>query len=568
MATPHGYATFPGINQILSCSYTMTTGIQPGVVIIEMAPQGNFPAAGGPLKLWYGSTTITIPDCKIDKASVRYDDRGQIVSLALFDWRWRWSYPAVSGWYNTFDHETGTKNMIFPDPDADIDKERVRNARDLAKICLDWMKQKVYDVSALPIDIFPPVDWEYQNAAIALQAIAEQCGCVVVPTLAGTVAVARKGVGKPLPAGPLLDGGISIDPPEIPDAIEFVGGPTLFQIMFQLAPVGLDTDGKVKPINQLSYAPTGGWTTVDPCEFYSLAGGKVESDTSGARNSPRDLAQRTIWKWYSVFSTEVGINVPGYGKITDINQVIPLNDYRLETVTQDGEERRKEATVFGTYAKRDGTTENEERREYKYPFQINGNRGLVIFDRPVFKYGGTAKYRAVQEANLQLWTSCNLRVPPTWGFLRKNHRVNLPGAKWNTGPKYLVKDDVVFEHTVRYNKDGAPIGFQNNSVEIQKQIDYYIKAELDSYQIKDPESRTYAGLLPISLDGAISQVTWNITDRGTTTQASRNSEHSDTTPPFEVRKRWDDIRRVTDRTNRGVKQGSPSQWGWKGRPTG
>jgi hypothetical protein len=528
--------------------------------MIEMAPQNNFPAAGGPLRFVYGSSVLTIPDCKIDKASVQYNERGQIVSLSIYDWRWRWVYPAISGWYNQFDHETGSTNMIHPDPDAEIDVKRVRSARDLAKICLMTMGVKVYDVSVLPTDIYPAVEWDYENAALALQSIADQCGCVVVPTLAGSVLIAKKGLGKPLPVGPLLDGGVTIDPPEIPDSIEFVGGHSLFQIMFPLRAVGLDTDGIVKPINSLSFAPEGGWETVDPCEFYSLDGGKTSDDVAGARNSERELAQRTIWKWYQVHIPQGGLTIPGFGKITDITEVMPLNDFRLEYKIQDGQERRQEATVFGIFAKRDGTAANEERKEYPHPFQIERNRGIVIFDRPVFKYAQAAqvKFQRPYEASLALWTSCSIRVQPHWAVVRSTQSMKLSGAKWNTGPKYLIRDDVVYEHTVKYNKNGVAIGYESNKDEIKKQIDYYLKAELDTYLNKDAINQTYAGILPIGLDGAIWQVTWSVGPDGSRTQASRNSEHSDAIPPFDVRKRWDQIRRVAGFQDRGVKRGSPA----------
>lgn len=548
MATPHGYATFPGVNQILSCTYTMTTGVQPGVAIIEMAPQNNYPASGGPLKFFYGNTVITIPDCKIDKASISINERGQIVSLAIFDWRWRWVFPTISLWANHAKHETGDTNLLFPPTNAEIDVQRVRDARRLAELCLAQMRQTAYDVGVLPKNAYPAVNWDYENAALALQSVADQFGCIVVPTLNGSVKIAKKGVGIALPDGPVLDGGISIDPQEVPSKIAIVCGKTLFELMLPLRAVGLDTDGVIKPIDSLSYRPDGGWSPVDPLDFGSIPGSKVPNQESGDRNSPRDLAIKSVWKWYQVYVPAGGIRFAFSQIINDVAQILPINSHRISTATQQKESRRDEATIFGTFAARDGTTNNNPRMEYKHPFSIDEGHGLVVFDRPVFRYNRNAgaKFARIEPANMHLLTSCEVRIPPTWSYLRWVHTVDVPGGDPSIGTRYVVKDDLVYEHRGIWNSNGILVGRKNNLSTLQPQIDYYAKAEVDSYQVPSSESRTYIGLLPIQLDGAINQVTWSISDRGTITQASRNSEHSTTIPPYAVRKRWDDIRRLAD----------------------
>jgi hypothetical protein len=526
----------------------MTWGIQPSIAVIEMAPQNNFPAEGGELVFWYGGTVIRIPDCRIDKASVRVDERGQIVSLSIFDWRWRWAFPTISGYYNYTDYETGPVNQI--NPSGAIDIARVRSARELADLCLKAMGEKNYDISALPSNVFPAVDWACENAATALQQIASECGCAVVPRLNRTVLIGKEGTGAEIPTAPLLDGGVTIDPPQVPDSIELVCGPTLYQAVLPLVAVGLDTDGRIKLVNNLSYKPAAGWGRIDPVAFGELPGGNVANPQVTNRSSPRDLAQRTVWRWYSIYKPANGLSVPGFGPIQDINQIIPLNAFRLDKTIKDGKEEREEAMAIGSWAKRDATTGNESRTQYTRPFDIDTKRGIVIFNEPVFKYAGPPKGKVIVSADMEIWTSFSIRVPPTFEHSRYTKKVDIPGAKWNTGPKKIVKDDIVHEKKAVYNNAGTITGISTNIQQIDPQLNFYLDAELKTYQVSDPSQATLIGIIPVSLDGAIRQVAWQVTDRGSITTVSRNCEFSSIVPPYELRRRWDQIRRVVDANER------------------
>ena len=49
----------------------------------------------------------------------------------------------------------------------------------LATLCLQAMGEDDYDVSALPNDARPEIDWSYQNPAEALQQLCDKLGCRV-----------------------------------------------------------------------------------------------------------------------------------------------------------------------------------------------------------------------------------------------------------------------------------------------------------------------------------------------------------------------------------------------------
>lgn len=67
---------------------------------------------------------------------------------------------------------------------------------------------------------------------------------------------------------------------------------------------------------------------------------------------------------------------------------------------------------------------------------------------------------------------------------------------------------------------------------------HYLKGMLLKYQIKQSQIVEYNTIVPISCNGAIAQVTWEIGDgRPVHTVASVNCEHSDWVPPYPVRRR-------------------------------
>src|SRR5262245_10022613 len=95
----HGRASFPGVQSVLSCSYTMSHGISPSVGQMEIVPQAGV-GLGGTLVLFDGVTTITLRDCRVDQSSVRLDQGGFVTSLSILDRRWKWAFGEISGMYN------------------------------------------------------------------------------------------------------------------------------------------------------------------------------------------------------------------------------------------------------------------------------------------------------------------------------------------------------------------------------------------------------------------------------------------------------------------------------------
>ena len=217
---PQGIISFTGIDpeSILSGSFTLSHGITPSTGTLQVLVQQQPYEAGGTLAFEFGSTKFEFPDCRIIAGSATMGNEGESVTLTIQDRRWKWVNQHISGWYNK------------RSPDGQISKEPIdfeKTPQELAKLLLDEMKEGGYDVSKLPNDDRPEVNWDYANPAQELANLAEMYGCRVVLGLDNKVRLCVLGDGPPIPAnGREVTDSIGVDPPERPDSIKFVASPT------------------------------------------------------------------------------------------------------------------------------------------------------------------------------------------------------------------------------------------------------------------------------------------------------------------------------------------------------
>lgn len=348
-----GRATFPGVQGVLSCSYTLSHGTAPGCAALDILPQEELESGGGDLVITDGYGTITLKDCKVDRHSFERNSGGLIWRITILDRRWKWRFGYIEGRYNLRDQQ------------GKLIKHTVKTPRELAVLCLDEAGESNYDVSALPEEEAArlPVTWEGVPPMEALASLAEQFGCrVVYQPLDDSVRVVKLGQGEQLPpdssGGPILDGGLTLDPPERPDFLRVVCAPTLINTWFYLEAVGLDVDGRIKPINRLSYAPgfvagatpdedmPGSWAKCPPPTFPGLAPGNTPENLR-----IRGLAQQSVFRWYritlwdphevSASNEEPGpegfgdyvpqpLQVPLYGSVYRMDQLLPIEDVQAQ----------------------------------------------------------------------------------------------------------------------------------------------------------------------------------------------------------------------------------------------
>ena len=537
MADPQGLAIFPGIQQIESADFTLSHGISPSVCSISMAPQAYFPAEGGTLKFTYGGAIVVeFPDCKVDLYSFRQDQSGQIWHLSILDRRWKWKFGSVSGTFNTRD-ESG-----------ELDHDRELEPQLMARTCLLAMGETNYDVSQMPNDQRPLVEWDHDNPAQMLSELCDKAGCRIVLRLDNSVLIARLGIGANLPNDNFVESdSLSVNPPEKPLRLMLVGGKTRYQVDFKLRAVGQDVDGKVVPIDNLVYKPADGWASLSApkMNFFEVDEGKN-----------RDLAKATVFRWYRIFFNRgrdaPPLEIPGYPplKLDNGFQILPIEDVQVQTYADDGlqllpglvkSKAPLPAWVFGVYYDERERWENTPKNTFFRldGFRVNKEKGIVEFSDYMYKL---ADDNTVEEAELFLRVAVSVRDEDKWSWDRYERARVIGDPAVPTGDRIVKRDEIVRNVYPTYNDLGKITRINTNDAEIAREADYYLNGVQAEYQVGVPLELGYIGLRAINPDGAIQQVSWSVTGDGASTKASRNIEFSVVVPTFKERQRAEALR--------------------------
>ncbi len=161
----------------------------------------------------------------------------------------------------------------------------------------------------------PPIEWNHTNPAEALEALCDQLGCRIIPSLggaglppAGGVTVAPVGIGAQLQTTNVVDTTGTFNPPEKPQNIICYSAPMRFQVDFVLEPVGRDVgvlfqggiaipNETIQPIDNLSYTPSVGWDA-SPAGFDLTCGG-VAARASNLGANYRAWARESVMRLVS-----------------------------------------------------------------------------------------------------------------------------------------------------------------------------------------------------------------------------------------------------------------------------
>jgi hypothetical protein len=532
--TPQALLRFPGLEQVIRWSFTLSHGITPGVCQVDVAPQFGVPDEVGTLQLLFGAVRLEFPECVVDCATVRRSPAGMVVSLVLLDRRWKWSHGEISGRYNL---RTRT---------GDLDPDTEKTPQELARLLLDALGESGAAVEELPNLARPEVDWDAASPAGELAALCESLGCRVVLGLDNRVALRRTGWGAPLPQ---LDAqrtvSIGIDPPARPDSLKLLAGPTRFQTQFRLQAVGEDRDGTIRPIDELAYTPAGGWGAEPFSHFPNI---------SAADDRARAL--ETVFRWYRILCTAPDetagtFHLPGdQGPIQELWQILPLEPNLIETEPGiDGIQRPRPAFVEGIYWTGSADGENiAAARRYGGPFTLDTARGIVCFARPVVKRSSADGTLAPGE--LYLTIAHPLNDFETRKEVRFSSERVLPGPAQGTGPRVIRRDDLAETIISRYSTSHSPTDTITNRESLLAEAAATLDAAEAEFQTLETAQVEYAGLVPIAPDGAIHQIVWSGGPRGAVTRAGRNQEFSAFVPGWNERRARETSRRAVETSRR------------------
>jgi hypothetical protein len=549
--------TYGGLGAVQSGQFTLTRGTSPSVAILMVYPQDGIPPITGTLSITFGSRSLNFRDCLLDSATQQTTGTGQIIECRIKDRRWKWANPVVSGEYN-----------VYRD-NGELDTTTEKTPQQLATLCFEALGETGFEVGALPNDGRPHVFWDYSSAAQSLESLAESYGCRVVLGLDDVARLCRLGEGESLPIlDSIMSGGDVIDPPETPSEIVVVGEPDEFQADFLLEAVGLDTDGSVKLLADLSYKPAAGWLGADVDE------GFLESiaDT----NLPgRMLAQRTVFRWYRVKESTFADTLPDALKsqpfAISASTQLEFLPYQLETKYASGEEQQRSPVVYGYFynnkdeaeknnlsavsaivaLQQDSTDEihstmlytGAPRLDLKHRdiesggFGVDLKNKIVMFAEPVYAdtwQGGVVEHG---DATLYLRIAFRLRKPDTREYLHTEATKTLGGTNY---PLVVRAPGLVRRLAPQYSADNK---FQTAGYVVDTAADFIREAQLYAdgaareFQTLQAATYTYEEILPISPDGAIDQVSWSVDSNSTAkTTAMRNNDVQSYLPSYQERR--------------------------------
>lgn len=533
----------PAAGKILSGSYTLSSGITPSIVSLECIPFAGEIAPVSDVVFADGATTLTLKDCRIVGApKPSRSSGGTIWHVQLMDRRWRWKYGVATGQWNREINQIlkGVSQDDTVPYSIETDEIITRSARDLGGELLDVMGEVGYDIAKLPADDFPEIDWDNENPAKALANLCDLYNLLICyDPGGGGVKLCEKGDGQDLPKDDsMLSDDIATVAPEKPKTLRGLCGRRQYEVELRLEPVGVDADGKIKHIDNLSYKPAGGWSG-DFWTFAAVADTECKDPlaetVSGNANTQtkttfRKLALATVFKWYRIASPQ---SISGFRRNGALRRsvllpwILPISSDLLESyLVPDGPAgqyvtRQRQAVVRGVFAKdveAMGNANSTEYEEYAGNFSIDEAKGIVKFSDPVFQ-----------------WTS-SLPIAADPLYLRcvvfgDRYEFDRPiGGDYGLEP-------VDCSHLVVKHKWGVEL----NAVQVKIRADVILDARQAEFNPVEAGSRSYVGIKGFRLDGKIQQSTWSIGPSGANTEASVNGEHDPWTPPMIARRQQEQL---------------------------
>jgi hypothetical protein len=540
VSAPQGLVRFGNVEGILAAGMTLTPGVSPSVCSIDCAaPQTNL-RSDSDLIWTYGSTAFRFRFCRLDQIEPTIDSEGrQVLRLTILDRRWRWvNFGSVSGVYNTRRGES----VI-----------REKKPSELLKLCFDALGERNYDLSGVNAEtekLRPAIDWDHERPGQALAKLCDDLGVVPCLGLDDRIHLFTKGNGRDLQINGAIEAQAGYDPPDWPAEIKIVGAVTRHQQDLELEAVGRDTDGKIKPLDELSYKPEKGF-------------GDIESFVDVKEGLDRKYAQESVYRWYRI-KTPFKVTATNE-EIKQIDRVLPLFSEQVETYEDDNVKRNRPPWVYGDYLGREDAVEaaeqgtdrrlaNQPKTLYPKSFSVDSERGIVKFSEPVYRYKKDnneqgALLFAIVPAKIKLRTAFGVRNEKTNQFLRYEYSKRNPQASGRVSnpPTWSKRFEKFDDVQVNYYEDystGRMVLVKDES-KGKEMADYYWGTVAQQYQPKQSVSATFPGLLSVASDGAISQVTWSINSDGScTTRISRNREEVLLAPAYKERRLLETLQAV------------------------
>ena len=319
--------------------------------------------------------------------------------------------------------------------------------------------------------------------------------------------IVRPGGGSDLPTGGSeVFASVGVTGTLRPDSIRIVGAETLCQKRLPLRAVGLDSDGSIRPINDLSYKPSHGWAA-EYAGYFSNLGSPGSAGESALSRRNRELAELSVFRWYAVAGDASGrISAPGFGSLKSPESILPLRTERLEFgEDSNGNRRALPPIVEGVfYPGGEDLGNTAAYTLYTDAFEIDADLGVVKFAHPVVGLSATGE---TLPAELYLTTAFPVRNSGASVYEHEVVEESLAGASHNTGPMVVTRPDMRRRVIETYNGNGAAVS--DNRAAFRKEAKAHIATLRRQWEARAGREVRYAGIVPIEPDGS-REIAWSV----------------------------------------------------------
>jgi hypothetical protein len=290
MPDPQGRLRYAGVWCDGAFSVPRTPSCNPDTIVADFNLSKNLPQVGD-IEVWYGSSFITLPRCRLIRQEVQTSDSGRMWRCIFQDRRWVWNYASSMG---NFCYASGLSDnngfkLIF---------NQVEMIELLIRLFAQLGDVPNFNIGTRINGAFtnPTVHMNLAPASVALATLLDSISAVACLNWNNSISVFTTNTGDPPPNDSrVCEYAISSVPPTIPEFLAMFSEPTEFLTDIPLSAVGFDVTSagapdynNPKPIDQLSYSPTSAGKPWDPPHFNNVD------------PTYRQLAVETIFRFYQV----------------------------------------------------------------------------------------------------------------------------------------------------------------------------------------------------------------------------------------------------------------------------
>ena len=481
-------ATFEN-QSVMSLDFQLSQGLVPGKGTAAFATGVIIPITGY-ITISDGFYSLILGPLYATNPRTVYDaNTGNYISVDLTDRRYGWTNGYINGLYNQSTYDG------YPIEDT--------NLEDLIKLCFVALDESKYKLVNIPV-AYPPVLWEYENPAIALSDLCEKYKLSIGYDIDNYIVITPVELNRVIPVGYISNYEISIENDIFPKYVRIVGGRCVIQRTFSLVPVGEETDGSIKKIDDLSYKTSQTWAN----EMMDIF-----SNIPNRRN--RELAEKSIGKWFAIDWT-----------VYDKDKILPLLNIITDTVVNEGIMEHDKPYAKSSKTIFDGTQYTTiANARLTEGYSIDKKLGIVKFNKPLFLSGSDGpEAGSYTIPSVSLVAAYESKEGNDEDFIYWNSSL-IPGG---TELPIIIKEKSLVPYFIYGITNPA------NLVELTAYANILLDRECSRLCATYPEEATYAGIMPVGCYGSFVNVSFKFdATTGASTVIQKHFEIPDLNlPPY------------------------------------